>query len=303
MFLCTVSTLIGTTDTKTTSSHVTLRTGLIRSGSLKNLTNVNIGHAATEILRTLEAGIGTTNVEMAHDRFDVPGTSTGGDLIETLKSNRTTKVVDSSGNNRSASSGKAGSIHQISMLNIQRKLIGRRFSNIDTGDIAETLVNIRNKSRSIFCNRSGTFILNEKLERTVSLNRTTFTNNRQLHIRATLRGREGRSEIIFQPATGKKIAKDRFLESSITDTINKIPTILIGSDRQLIINVLIAVVLIPNQTITTEGKSGNRSSGRNTIGYTSLDDIRTCIGLNRKAESGNKTILGLVSPIAFSIRL
>ena len=231
MFLCTISTLIRATDTKTTSGHITLRASLISGRSLENLTDIDIGHTATKILGTLQTGIGTTNMKMSHNRFDIPRASTGGNLVETLQGDRTAKVVNRGSDNRTSGSGKAGSIHQIGMIFFNGKLIVNGTGDTDTGRIAEANVEIRSKDRRGSSGRTSTLILNHQLKRAIGLNRTAFTNNRQLHIRATLRGREGRSEIVFQPTARKKVAKNRFLKSSIADTINEIPTILIGSDR------------------------------------------------------------------------
>ena len=83
MFLCTVSTLIGTTDTKTTSGHIALGTGLVSSGSLENFADIDVGYTAAEVLGTLKAGIGTTNMEVAHNGLNVPRTGTSGDLVKT----------------------------------------------------------------------------------------------------------------------------------------------------------------------------------------------------------------------------
>ena len=303
MFLCTISTLIGTTDTKTTTSHISLRTGLIGRRSLKNFTDIDVGNTAAEILGTLKAGIRATNMEMTHDRFNVARASTGGNLIETLQGDRTAEVIDRSGNDRTTSGSKAGSIHQISMIFLDRELIVNRTRNTDTSRITKTDVKIRSKDRRRSGSRTSTLILNHQFQGAVGLNRTTFADNRQLHIRATLWSGEGRSEVVFQPATREKIAENRILESGITDTIDNIFTILISSDRQLVIDILITIVLVPNQTITTEGESRDRSSGRNTVSDTSLNNIATSIRLSRQTESSNETILGRVSPITCTIRL
>ena len=303
MLLCTVDALIGTTDTKTTTCHISLRTSTVGRRSLENLTDINIGHAAAEILGTLKTGIGTTNMEMTHDSFNIARASTGRNLVETLQSDRTTEVIDRSGNDRTACSGKAGSIHQICMILLDRELIVNGTRNTNTSRIAKTDVKIRSKDRRRSSSRTSTLILDHEFQRTVSLNRTTFADNRQLHIRATLWSGEGRSEVIFQPTAGKKITENRSFEIRIFPACKANTTIRSRINRQLVIDILVTIILVPNQTITTERKNGDRSSSRNTIRNTSFRDITTCIGLGRQAESGNETILGLVSPIALAIRL
>ena len=126
MLLCTVDALIGTTDTKTTTCHISLRTSTVGRRSLENLTDINIGHAAAEILGTLKAGIGTTNMEMTHDSFNIARASTRRDLVETLQSDRTTEVIDRSGNDRTASGRKTGSVHKVGVVFLDRKLIINR---------------------------------------------------------------------------------------------------------------------------------------------------------------------------------
>ena len=207
MLLGTIGTLIRTTDTKTTASHISLRTGLIGRRSLENLTDINIGHAAAEILGTLKTGIGTTNMEMTHDSFNIARASTGRNLVKTLQSDRTTEVIDRSGNDRTARSGKAGSIHQIGMILLDRELIANGTRNTNTSRIAKTDVKIRSKDRRRRSNRTSTLILNHEFQRTVSLNRTTFADNRQLHIRATLWSGQGGGKVIFEPTTRKKVTE------------------------------------------------------------------------------------------------
>ena len=280
MLLCTIGALIRTTDTKTTPGHVTLRAGLIGGGSLENFTNINVGHAATKILRTLEAGIGTTNMEMTHDRFNVARASTGGNLVETLQSDRTTEVIDRSGNDRTACSGKAGSIHQIGMILLDRELIVNGTRNTNTSRIAKTDVKIRSKDRRRSSSRTSTLILNHEFQRTVSLNRTTFADNRQLHIRATLRSGEGRSEVIFQPTSRKKIAeKTSFPIGTVFRITSRQITITRFIEFQFVIDILIAVILIPNQPIATEGESRDRGGSIDTIGNTTGGKIPAGIRL------------------------
>ncbi len=302
MFLCTIGTLIRTTDTKTTPGHVTLRAGLIGGGSLKNFTNINVGHTAAEVLRTLKAGVGATNMEVTHDSFDIPRTSTGGNLVEALQSDSTAKIIDCSSNYRTASSGKARSIHQISMIFLNRELIINGTRNTDTSRITKTNVKIRSKNRRRSGSRTSTFILNQQFQRAVGLNSTTFADNRQLHIRATLWSGEGRSKVVFQPAAGKKITKKtRFPIGTIFRIIGRQITVTREIYFQFVINVLIAVILIPDQAITTEGERRDRNSSANAIGKTTSGQTFTSIRLQRQAESGDNTITRIVNPTTLTV--
>ena len=301
MLLCTISTLIGAADTKTTSGHVTLRAGLIGGGSLENFTNINVGHATAEVLGTLKTSVRTTNMEVTHNCLDIPRAGTGGNLVKPLQGDSTPKVIDCSSNYRTAGSRKARSIHKIGMLNVQRELIGRRFGDIDACCITKTFVDIRNESRGIFCNLSSALILDKQLQRTIGLNRTTFANDRQLDIRATLRSRQSRSEVVFKPTTGKKITKKTpFPIGTIFRIIGRQISVTRSKNLQFVIDVLIAVILIPNQTITPEGKSGNRSGSIRAIGNTTGSHASK-ERLQGQTESGSNTVTGVVSPITFSV--
>ncbi len=147
MLLCTISTLIGTTNTETTSSHIALGASLISSGSLENLTNIDVGYTAAEVLGTLKAGVRATNMEVAHNSLNVPRTGTGRNLVKPLQGDSTPKVIDRSGNDRAASGRKTRSIHKAGMVFFDRELIVDRTRNTDTSRIAKTYVKIGSKDR------------------------------------------------------------------------------------------------------------------------------------------------------------
>ena len=269
-------------------------------GILNNLINTDRNTIATKILRTLKTSIRGSNSKMGLKGLNVPGTTSSAPFIKFLDLKCSTKLIDSS---------YGDSIVKLRIKISRPKITTTKSIALSRHSITTITVSI---SESLLRNRSTCTISHVPMHTTTGRrlfpgNIRTHRYNRRItklsgvdgHIRALLRTRKTRSEIITELIGDKRLATFSNVRNIVT-SIHALHSSIIHRDIKRVGKILRAKPLIHNKGVSSEGESGNREAfhtSRDTHIVSQSADFPTISGSSQLGD----LILNLGNPSRFSV--